>query len=1159
MKTRLTFRSEYRDTIILSVGLVIAVILALLIVRYFNSFAGEKNEKLVSVSINPAWEEYMNLPEEEKAKYEVIPERMVYQLEQPIEPASQTYENYSYYTLYSDYSAYPRNQRSLGICWAFATVASTESVLAKKGISVNNSIRLSEYQLDYASALPNTTYVREGYNPYYESEREISAGAYPSTPFRFLNFGFSPVTMDKFGISASFIDNYDTKGFKEVYDNDNVDYSVTEYHIIPTITASASASIRQNWVNQIKQHVYDYGGVTVSTEGPNQSYAGSCYYNDTANSKQLLNVDGNCNPPNSGAHMMTIIGWDDNYTYNYCRMASTTSSDINNCSGTIVSGQGAFILKNSWGTSTPFPYLSYKSVVDALYGVVDAGQKDWDKSYVISESNTHNVSAYSYEQVDNNNNGKDDYIVYLKDPDTTETLKRVSIMIDQQNINADNTVTVYVSNDGENYTQIGSRTITLGGYYSFVPAQTFTLDNDYFYIKTTSTRGYVDRIYAFTTDETEGDYPTASIVLESDRQNVFNTNALLKTAIFTRNIPTGDTLTFKLFDSDDNEIPSRLIADGNIVLNGFVDSKFSFNEPLALGNYTIKAFYQNEPIGSVDYEVYEPESLWDRGSGTVADPWIIASTEDFMKIYGEDYLYSNYRLIKNIDLSSIANIPEVTFYGSLDGGGYTIYGLQIDESWNGLFNKAKGATFKNIVIDGFEARLTREKDTGLIVNEAENTTFDNIIVQNSTIVSNGSSSNYVGGIVGYAHQSTFHYVSNRSAINISDSISAVGGLIGYCSSCTISESYNIADINSTGGYVGGLIGNSYESTITNVYNQGNVNTGAFFVGGIIGYASGGSITNTYSISSPSSAIYFGNIVGYSRDLVMTNAYMQSNGEYESGYGSGGSLNNVVSKTDDELLLGATYAGFDFSNIWAISGGYPYFTRFNYIVATAIEAPAGVVYLNYNNSYMINARVAPMNATSKRLAYSSSSDAITIDFYGNVKAGNSEGSAIVTVSTTDGTNITKEITIVVFDRDKIIDSENFPVISDDQTSTNYIKTTSTMTNKAFAEAAISNEFFRGGYSESVEDDDNVSTGRIFTVYDLNNRLVKTFTVVVAGDVMGNGKVAVSDVARLYQAVKGKITLSSAQTIAGDVFKDDLIKVSDVAKLYQYVKGKINNLE
>ena len=61
-----------------------------------------------------------------------------------------------------------------------------------------------------------------------------------------------------------------------------------------------------------------------------------------------------------------------------------------------------------------------------------------------------------------------------------------------------------------------------------------------------------------------------------------------------------------------------------------------------------------------------------------------------------------------------------------------------------------------------------------------------------------------------------------------------------------------------------------------------------------------------------------------------------------------------------------------------------------------------------------------------------------------------------------------------------------------------------------------------------------------------------TVVKRGDLTGDGKINVMDAARLYQAVKGKATLTEFQTAAADMNKDGKLNVMDAAQLYKLLK-------
>ncbi len=89
-------------------------------------------------------------------------------------------------------------------------------------------------------------------------------------------------------------------------------------------------------------------------------------------------------------------------------------------------------------------------------------------------------------------------------------------------------------------------------------------------------------------------------------------------------------------------------------------------------------------------------------------------------------------------------------------------------------------------------------------------------------------------------------------------------------------------------------------------------------------------------------------------------------------------------------------------------------------------------------------------------------------------------------------------------------------------------------------------------------DNLKSGAKVTI-ELSNETY-TYTLSVKGDITGTGTSTVSDVAKLYQYMRGKIDMEDCYIEAGNVVGDTLeIKVNDVAKLYQYIKEKIDSLE
>lgn len=91
---------------------------------------------------------------------------------------------------------------------------------------------------------------------------------------------------------------------------------------------------------------------------------------------------------------------------------------------------------------------------------------------------------------------------------------------------------------------------------------------------------------------------------------------------------------------------------------------------------------------------------------------------------------------------------------------------------------------------------------------------------------------------------------------------------------------------------------------------------------------------------------------------------------------------------------------------------------------------------------------------------------------------------------------------------------------------------------------------------LTDNSIVKTGDVLSI-ELDGETMK-YTISVLGDVTGDGKVLINDVAVTYRAVKNKATLSEAQKASANVVNDGNILINDVAVIYNFVKGKLRSL-
>lgn len=83
--------------------------------------------------------------------------------------------------------------------------------------------------------------------------------------------------------------------------------------------------------------------------------------------------------------------------------------------------------------------------------------------------------------------------------------------------------------------------------------------------------------------------------------------------------------------------------------------------------------------------------------------------------------------------------------------------------------------------------------------------------------------------------------------------------------------------------------------------------------------------------------------------------------------------------------------------------------------------------------------------------------------------------------------------------------------------------------------------------------NIATGDKITI--TNNGITNSFTISVKGDVSGDGKIDVSDLALIKASMLGKISISGVNKEGADINKDGIVDVSDLAMVKAHMLGKI----
>ncbi len=677
----------------------------------------EENKKEGKPYLNPLWEEYISQSEEERSKWEIIPEKYLVDFV----PTKKTLfskvksffaedevlpEKYDLKDVNGKrYVGPTKNQSNLGLCWDFASVASLESNARLSGLG---DLVFSERQIDYVTGEDGLI---EGSSLY--ENGELGGGGSFTSEFIVANLtGVSPQLESDWG-------PYDTSKNKrsvdKVFDKSKVKYSIESAKMYPSFNPSESTEeVKQEYIEMIKKHIMQYGAIYVSAPTPD-SRANYTYdheiktgetldsiakqYNTTKeaimslnnlkdenltigetikvksicydSSQKLITYHKYCGKGVDSTHAMAIVGWDDNYGPN---------------------NEGAWILKNSWGSDNPI-YLSYKSKYGALYGVTkiqNSNIYDYDNVY-IKDWGTNKVGTI--------NSGNDSYRYsrqYIYKSKEKEILKKIVYTPFAQYLYND--IDIYLSTTGKvedlKFLKTIKSNFELINTIEFNDLE-LTSDKILIEFRNPYTNDYVSPLQLFVYTDDATDKETISSFIDYDNRGYGYKNYIQKTDKETtdfniisniKSINQGASLDIEIYDFNGNDVTDKFIAVNNFsIINGFQKSKFIFNNnEVNDGIYRIEVKYkdkvmENYPItlGNYNYKY---------------NMFMIYTDSDYNLIYDSD---NNEYIFKVIPKSNnFVNLKE--FRGNIFlANTYNIYGLNSELITNANTNLKTGMTISN--------------------------------------------------------------------------------------------------------------------------------------------------------------------------------------------------------------------------------------------------------------------------------------------------------------------------------------------------------------------------------------------------------------------------------------------------------------------------------
>lgn len=179
-------------------------------------------------------------------------------------------------------------------------------------------------------------------------------------------------------------------------------------------------------------------------------------------------------------------------------------------------------------------------------------------------------------------------------------------------------------------------------------------------------------------------------------------------------------------------------------------------------------------------------------------------------------------------------------------------------SFNGLGNAISNLAINDPTENAYVG-LFAEATTGSLI---ANVRLVNENVQGGSGSSGSSSTEFIGGLVGYASGGSIANSFTGGAVTGGD-YSAVGGLIGVSGSAVTHSGSAAAVSDGSLGGAGGLVGGPLAGSITDSYATGNV-SGSGFVGGLAGFMSVVPITRSWAsgtVAGEDNETYAGGLVG----------------------------------------------------------------------------------------------------------------------------------------------------------------------------------------------------------------------------------------------------------------------------------------------------------
>lgn len=359
-------------------------IVAMFIFSIYSISFASTTDKLRKVEFSDAYKNYLNLSDEEKKNYDIIPSPYEVPLtsvpsNNPIKSMAKVGASSESKFSLKDSGWLPnltvRNQNPTTLCWAFSALSSLETNLSLQNKSVYYDF--SESHMDYSTVRSFLNNQKNNYG----INRKPGGTATWYTPIAYLTNGQgaineSDMPFDTYKVQEA---NHQLIDISKIQ-NKTVRSEVFDLKLYP------SNMSREQAKEILKTNIKLHGSVAAQVYG---AQIFSDYYNNDTGAM--------FNPADNRTHAVSIIGWDDSYPVSNFNANHRPSSP------------GAWIIRNSWGETINsvelgnkgFMYLSYEdgSVYKSMIDVSKAASG-------VSYDNIYQYDEQGYTESYNSNTGK---------------------------------------------------------------------------------------------------------------------------------------------------------------------------------------------------------------------------------------------------------------------------------------------------------------------------------------------------------------------------------------------------------------------------------------------------------------------------------------------------------------------------------------------------------------------------------------------------------------------------------------------------------------------------------------------------------------------------------------------------------------------------------